>query len=157
MSDKHKATTRVRFTKDHAAHGKTHKAGLETDLPHDHARSAIDQGAAEEVRPDTRGERGTASGPAPEGAEDKMRVRFRHDYTVDGKGYLAGSAALVDQSDEAWAAVNDGHADLDPPPGIANQPFPPEHVRRSPATDVVATAADTARLTTHHGKGKDEK
>jgi hypothetical protein len=42
-------------------------------------------------------------------------------------------------TDEAWRAVSEGHADLNPPPGerLANgvQPFPPEWVNRDETTE----------------------
>lgn len=67
--------------------------------------------------------------------EPQMRLRFRHAVTIDGRDFTAGSVDTVPQSDEAWDAVNAGHADLDPLPGVRGQPFPPDWVKRSEATE----------------------
>lgn len=135
----------VRFTKAH----KGHKPGQTADLPEDQARAAIDAGAAEE---------GAATGlfrqveekggrrvetvrqmPMGEGEGDQVMIlKFRHGHSVGGESFAPGQKAAVKVDDEAWAAVNEGHADLDPPPGVAGQPFPPEEVRRDDASDVPA-------------------
>lgn len=131
---------RVKFTREHRAGDRTFAAGSEYDLPDREARAFLAAGQAEEVT---------------EGDEPRtMRLRFRHDWTLAGKTHLAGSMDRVPVNDEAWDAVNLGHADLDPPPGVAGQPFPPEDVRRDetteaplPAPPITAVPSGTARLT----------
>jgi hypothetical protein len=115
---------RIRFTKDQQIAGRNYRAGTDADLPDDQARQAVDSGAAEELG---RAERTNADGKAV------MTLRFRRSATVAGKTYAAGSVDTVEINDDAWAAVNNGDADLDPPPGVRGQPFPPDSVTRSDA------------------------
>jgi hypothetical protein len=121
---------RVEFTKDKRVGGTAYKAGQTRELREEHAREAIDSGAAKEA-------------PAPEhkaGEEPTMLVRFRRPSTIGGRTYRAGSGReAVPQSEEAWAAVNRGDCDLDPPPGEAGQPFPPEELQADDSTDVPAS------------------
>jgi hypothetical protein len=67
---------------------------------------------------------------------ETMRLRFRRGATIDGKTFAGGAHEAVEISDDAWAAVNRGDADLDPPPGVAGQPNPediPEELTDAPA------------------------
>lgn len=89
--------------------------------------------------------------------EKTMRLRFRKAVTIAGVQHTANSVDTVPQGDEAWNAVNCGDADLDPAPGLGNppQPFPPEYVQRSEATEaplpqapVFAAAPAAPKLTT---------
>jgi hypothetical protein len=115
---------RVRFTRDQA--GGPHKAGAVADLPDETARKSVAVGEAEEVpaaAPPPPGE--------PAGGPPTMRLRFRATITLKGATHNAATTAVVEQSDEAWAAVNRGEAELDPGPGIAGQPFPPEFVTQA--------------------------
>lgn len=78
-----------------------------------------------------------------------MRLRFRHDIRVEGVSHKAGTRADVPETDETWRLVNEGHADLEPPPGQAGQPQVPDWVQgkgKAPA-DVEVTPAESARLT----------
>src|SRR5215213_703363 len=93
------------------------KAGSVVDLPDDRAQQLVKTGAAEEVR-------------AGDGAQI-MRLRFRVSTTIGGTNYRANDVASVEVTDEAWQAVNTGQADLDPAPGVAGQPFPPEWMQKA--------------------------
>ena len=128
---------RVRYTQDHGGR----KAGTTHDLPDEQARAAVDGGYAEEAN--------TQAAATDKDGNEGMRLRFRHAVTVDGKDYGANTVGFVPVTDEAWRAVNDGHADLDPPPGerLANgvQPFPPEWVSRDETTEAAAPAVPVVR------------
>lgn len=143
---------RVRYTSDHGGR----RAGVH-ELSEEQGRAAIEAGHAEEVE----------SAPAATDAKGKpgMRVWVRHAVTIDGTDYGANGFAFVPVTDEAWQAVSNGHADLNPPPGerLANgvQPFPPEWVNRDETTEapaprppVVATVAGPADMS-DPAKGKD--
>jgi hypothetical protein len=127
----------IRFTKDYRGR----KAGTTADLPDDEAKKFLDAGAAEDP----------SAGDQP----GTMRVWVRRGFTAPGDDdkpvrHAAGGFAVVRVTDEAWEAVNRGDADLNPPPGVAGQPFPPEFVRKSEATDVPAPpvgAVDPRTLT----------
>src|SRR5262249_23929881 len=56
--------------------------------------------------------------------EPTLGLRFRRTTTVEGTVYQANTHAFVANSDDAWAAVNRGDADLDPPPGAPGQVKP---------------------------------
>jgi hypothetical protein len=114
---------RVRFTKDQA--GGPHKAGAVTDLSDDQARKAVAAGEAEEVPAAAPGP------PAPPSGPLTMRLRFRATTTLGGASHGAATTAVVEATEEAWAAVNRGEAELDPGPGVAGQPFPPEFVTQA--------------------------
>lgn len=147
----------VRFKQNYRVGGTGYRPGQTADLPEDQARAVIDKDAAEEgaglkrYRITTEGQNAQgktvrnetvetlteeAAGEVDGEVEEVMSLRFRHPHTVDGQAYLPGSIATVAVSEEAWQAVNEGHADLDPPPGVAGQPFPPEELRRDESTDV---------------------
>lgn len=117
---------RVKFTKPHAAAGQNFKPGNEADLPEDKAHAAIAAGAAEEHKP--------AAFKNAKG-EETMRLRFRRAVSLGGKSCLAGTVDSVPVTDEAWDAVDRGDADLDPPPGVRGQPYPPERLARSEASE----------------------
>jgi hypothetical protein len=116
---------RVRFTKDQA--GGPHKAGAVADLPDEAARKAVAAGEAEEVP--AAAPPGPSAGP-PAGPPT-MRLRFRATVTLGGASHGAATTAVVEATEEAWAAVNRGEAELDPGPGVAGQPFPPEFVTQA--------------------------
>jgi hypothetical protein len=120
---------RVKLTADYGPH----RAGSEVDLPDEQARRLIASGSAHEI-PEGRPGPARPEGQA-EGVEETMILRFRHDHSVGGRTYLSGQKERVPVSDDAWKAVNEGHADLDPPPGEAVgdwvQPHPPEWVTRA--------------------------
>jgi hypothetical protein len=123
---------RVRFKIPH----ESHTAGSEADVGDDKGRQLITAGVADEVKAPR------AAAPAAAGEEEPtMLLRFRHGATIGNKTYAGGTIERVPQSEEAWDAVNQGHADLDPPPGVAGQPFPPEKLQRSEATEVHLTTA----------------
>lgn len=64
--------------------------------------------------------------------EQKISLRFRRTISLPGSDgqvlHQANSKAMVDNTDEAWDAVNRGDADLDPPAGQEGQPIKPEDI-----------------------------
>lgn len=64
--------------------------------------------------------------------EEIVRLRFRRTTTLAGTVHPANSHNAVTADDDAWAAVNRGDADMDPPPGVDGQPFPPEQLTQAP-------------------------
>jgi uncharacterized membrane protein len=123
-------------------------------LSDDKGRQLLAAGVAEEVRnEEPAAAREPKAAPGAGEGEPTMRVRFRHGHTLAGKAYTAGTAAVVPQSDEAWDAVDKGHCDLEPPPGVGGQPQVPERLARSEATEAPAPQtlqagpAASARLT----------
>jgi hypothetical protein len=75
---------------------------------------------------------------------DILRLRFRRTTALAGTVHAANTHTAVEATDEAWAAVNRGDADLDPPPGVDGQPFPPEELTTAPAPTPPAFAAPAA-------------
>jgi hypothetical protein len=88
-------------------------------------------------------------------AEEFVILRFKHDQKIGDVAYQAGQKEKVPLSDEAWKAVNEGHADCDPPPGTTvgefTQPFPPDWVTGGPSTVVPLPGTPPAAKT---GKGE---
>jgi hypothetical protein len=84
-------------------------------------------------------------------AEEYMILRFRHDMKIGDVAYAAGQKERVPVSDEAWKAVNEGHADCDPPPGTTvgewTQPLPPDWVTGGPSTVVPMPGTPPKALT----------
>jgi len=73
-----------------------------------------------------------------------VRLRFRRTTTLGGTVHAANSLSAVEATDEAWDLVDKGAADLDPPPGVDGQPFPPEHLTTAPAATPAMFAAPGA-------------
>lgn len=66
--------------------------------------------------------------------KEMVKLRFRRTVTLaDGTTYAANALATVEATDEAWALVNRGEADMEPGPGVAGQPFPPQELTTAPA------------------------
>jgi hypothetical protein len=64
--------------------------------------------------------------------EQTVRLRFNRTCTIDGTPCQANTVAAVPATDEAWAAVNRGDAEMQPGPGVDGQPFPPESLTQAP-------------------------
>lgn len=121
---------RVRFNKDHEVGTVAYRGGSSADLPDKEARAAVKSGAAEET----------------------VIVRFRRGGTVGQMSYSGGQRVELPADEEVWKAINDGTADMDPAPGVAGQPFPPEELTEAPAevrpVPVMATIPTVAATTT---------
>src|SRR5262245_58045791 len=90
-----------------------------------------------------------------------MVLRFKHDVTLGGVNYAAGTKDKVPITDDAWKAVNEGHADCDPPPGTTvgdwTQPEPPDWVTGGPSTVVPLPGTSSAPPAPKAGKTGHEK
>ncbi len=122
----------------------THPAGAEIDMPDDQARQLVKAGGAEEVR--------RAGDHHGDDGQKFMSLRFRRTATLGGTTYQANALAAVEQTAEAWDLVDKGAADLEPGPGVNNQPFPPDRLTQS----AVEPARTAARRGKERGEAPDE-
>lgn len=56
---------------------------------------------------------------------DTVRLRFRVTTEIAGTTHQANSTETLPATEEVWKAVDLGRADMDPAPGVSNQPYPP--------------------------------
>lgn len=137
---------RVRFKADHVHGGVSYKEEQEADLSQAAGEAVVKIGVADDITQgtarnvDTKKKKQLAEMKDSGGA---MRIRFRRGCTIDGVDYGPGKAELVPQSQEAWEAVNRGDGDLDPPPGVNGQPFPPEFVQRDERSEAPGAVLTT--------------
>lgn len=76
-----------------------------------------------------------------------VRIRFRRTVTLGENVHQANSIETVEATDEAWALVDTGAADLEPASGIGGQPFPPWAQPKPPEAE--AKRAEAKRAEPH--------
>lgn len=143
---------KVRIIKDVSHGGKNYAAGKDPiEVEDDIGIALTSTGYAENMEPKRNAQRihgatDEAGMRAQEDDEQTMRVRFRRSHQIGTRKYTGGKVERIAADEEGWEAVNVGACDLDPPPGVNGQPFPPNWVTESAATEApVPLTADAAR------------